>query len=355
MKIKSIIIVAGVSVLHLVILAGLCFTGGCKSTEILSPKGYIPAPAEAPPSNEPDLTIDTTELPPPVVVEQPKTTKVTPIEEKITLEPVTTEALKYTVSRGDSFWLIAKKYGVSYQELAAYNNLSLKKTLKTGIVLNIPPGGKLKSTKELKSELKKARKVTHRSKFKRRITPRHIARQPIPTSGTYIVKAGDNPWTIARKFRVKNHDLLAANGLNRSSVLKIGQKLVIPHSSSTAPEHRNHIISTTTVSSPVPTTIEDADKTTNDILDGVDDPITRTKSKTVDTANTVKPTTKVPSKPVEETPIIGADTVTLDADTTIEKFAAAYKVKIEDLERLNPDLPKDGKLKAGLLILMPSK
>ncbi|MCF6177118.1 MAG: LysM peptidoglycan-binding domain-containing protein [Victivallaceae bacterium] len=350
MKTKSIAIVAGVSFLHIIILAGIGFTGGCKSTEILSPKGYIPAPAEEIPTAEPELKIDyTVTEQPPIEVKAPPAAP--PAEElPLTFEPVKTDAIKYTVKRGDSFWLIGKKYGVSQQELAAYNKMSLKKTLKIGQVLNIPPGGKLQSAAELKASLKKARKVTKKRRPVRRSTP--IARQPIPTSGTYIVKSGDNPWTIARKFRVNTNDLLGANGLNRSSVLKIGQKLVIPGQSSTP----TAVIPSTTASSvPVPSTIEDANKTTDDILNSVDDPATPTEAKPATETKTTIETIENKTTVIDDSPIIGADTVTLDADTTIEKFADAYKVKVEDLERLNPDLPKDGKLKANTLILMPSK
>jgi membrane-bound lytic murein transglycosylase D len=44
---------------------------------------------------------------------------------------------------------------------------------------------------------------------------------------TYIVKSGDNPWTIARKLSVKLSLLMRINGLQRNSRLHIGQKLRI--------------------------------------------------------------------------------------------------------------------------------
>ena len=47
-------------------------------------------------------------------------------------------------------------------------------------------------------------------------------------SGGYVVRAGDSPWKIARKFRVPLSDLLQVNGLDRRSLLRPGQKLVIP-------------------------------------------------------------------------------------------------------------------------------
>ena len=48
------------------------------------------------------------------------------------------------------------------------------------------------------------------------------------SGGSYVVRRGDNPWTIARRHGVELGDLLRANGLRRGSVLKPGQTLVIP-------------------------------------------------------------------------------------------------------------------------------
>jgi hypothetical protein len=49
---------------------------------------------------------------------------------------------------------------------------------------------------------------------------------------TYIVQAGDNPATIAQKFRVKTEDLMALNNIEDPSKLQIGQTLKIPAPSS---------------------------------------------------------------------------------------------------------------------------
>ena len=45
---------------------------------------------------------------------------------------------------------------------------------------------------------------------------------------TYVVVKGDSAELIARKHKVKTSDLLGVNGLDRNSVLKIGQELKIP-------------------------------------------------------------------------------------------------------------------------------
>jgi LysM repeat protein len=45
---------------------------------------------------------------------------------------------------------------------------------------------------------------------------------------TYVVAKGDNPVTIARKFKIPYDQLLAANNIEDPHKLRIGQKLIIP-------------------------------------------------------------------------------------------------------------------------------
>ena len=45
---------------------------------------------------------------------------------------------------------------------------------------------------------------------------------------TYVVAKGDNPVSIARKFKISSDALLAANKIEDAHKLKIGQKLIIP-------------------------------------------------------------------------------------------------------------------------------
>ena len=51
---------------------------------------------------------------------------------------------------------------------------------------------------------------------------------------TYVVAKGDNPVTIAKKFKVAYDDLLALNHIDDPRKLKIGQKLLIPEKPKTA-------------------------------------------------------------------------------------------------------------------------
>jgi LysM repeat protein len=45
---------------------------------------------------------------------------------------------------------------------------------------------------------------------------------------TYVVAKGDNPVSIARKFKVPYDDIMAANHIEDPHKLRIGQKLIIP-------------------------------------------------------------------------------------------------------------------------------
>ena len=102
-------------------------------------------------------------------------------------DDVENDASTYIVKSGDSLWNIAKRYGVSVDELKSYNNLT-SNLLSIGQVLKIPG---------------------------------------MNPSNTYVVKSGDSLWKIANNYGVSVDELIALNNLN-SNLLSIGQVLLIP-------------------------------------------------------------------------------------------------------------------------------
>jgi LysM repeat protein len=104
----------------------------------------------------------------------------------------------HTVARGESASLIAQKYGVTTNDLLAANGLSRKSVLKVGQKLNVKGGGSVQT-----ASAPKAQPITHK------------------------VARGESASVIAQKYGVSTSDLLAANGLSRKSVLKVGQKLTV--------------------------------------------------------------------------------------------------------------------------------
>ena len=50
-------------------------------------------------------------------------------------------------------------------------------------------------------------------------------RRILPTPNIYIVRNGDNLWSIARRFDLRSKDIAAWNNIPLDSILKLGQEL----------------------------------------------------------------------------------------------------------------------------------
>jgi len=55
-----------------------------------------------------------------------------------------------------------------------------------------------------------------------------------PSFETYTIKRGDTLWGLSKRFNVSVNELYEANGLNKNSVLRVGQQIRIPTEGSTA-------------------------------------------------------------------------------------------------------------------------
>lgn len=100
----------------------------------------------------------------------------------------------HRVAAGESLWSIARRHGTTVASLSAHNDLDASGShLRVGQILVLPDTGK-------------------RS----------------PTATTHRVTSGDTPFGIASTYRVSLRELLAANNLDKRSVIRPGQQLRIP-------------------------------------------------------------------------------------------------------------------------------
>ncbi len=125
-----------------------------------------------------------------------------------------TEDVTYTLQRGDSLYRVSLVFGVTVDDLLAANNLSGPNAVYPGLVVRIPTPGE--QTTDVPPD----------------VTP--------PTTGentggrTYTVRMGDTLSEIAINYGVTVDGLVASNGLSRSDRIYIGQILNVPEAGATA-------------------------------------------------------------------------------------------------------------------------
>lgn len=105
----------------------------------------------------------------------------------------------YTVKSGDNLYSIARRYGISVNEIKEFNDLT-SNNLSIGQVLKIPTG--------------------------------EIEIGEVNNYITYTVQKGDNLYSIGRKFGITQTELMDFNNLT-NNLLSIGQVLKIPNPETT--------------------------------------------------------------------------------------------------------------------------
>lgn len=274
---------------HLVIIGLLFIQPGCQSQAPREPEPAMTAPRQAPEYEEPQpvsqldpafntgVTTGTSgrQLSEPT---RPTTTQRTPsdmgllqpveepVSDSFTLPPVTR---KVEVKKGDTLSAIARREGVSLNDLLSANGLDRNSTIYVGQSLLIPErqGGE----DEAASEVEHAGKTitVQKGDTLSAIAARHgtsvriiksmnnmssdtiyvgqslmvpgtaspTVSAPVRTSfpsvsagglKTYTVQAGDTPSGIARKYGISSRELMAANNITDPRRLYVGRSLVIP-------------------------------------------------------------------------------------------------------------------------------
>lgn len=151
----------------------------------------------------------------------------------------------YVIKKGDTPGSVAKRFGVTVEELLRFNSLGPKGPFRVGDTLDVPAAGEVTGAKYVvqagdsvakvadfhgvsQDDLRAANDLRPDEALK---TGDEIV---IPTSlrggasDGHVVRKGDTLASIAKKHGVTARKLAAANKLKKGSPLKLGRTLVIP-------------------------------------------------------------------------------------------------------------------------------
>ncbi len=172
------------------------------------PEKFHPTPQLAVPKKESTIEQVPT-FPEPTL--QTKETQLSEVLPTIQLqpEPVPSPApqVTYLVKQGDLVGALAKRFSVSVSDILKENDLKDAKSLRAGKTIRIPAPILLQKEEE-KEQSSQA-----------------------PEGETYLVKAGDIPATLAKRFGVSVEAILKTNNLKSPAHLRAGKSIVIPQSS----------------------------------------------------------------------------------------------------------------------------
>lgn len=201
----KISVIVGLIVAVHVAVAVVVMTPGCTSVnqqpayEQDNPVVALPDIPVMPPTIEPEPVVANPVVLPPVT---------TPVD--VPEKPVSDNI--YVIQNGDSLSKIAARHGVKTAELQELNNIADPNKIRIGQKLILPAYAKPSQSKPSAEKVASAAASATAS----------------ADDGTYVVKSGDALSKIAKKFGVKQADLMAANGIKDANKIRIGQKLKIP-------------------------------------------------------------------------------------------------------------------------------
>ena len=195
-------LVSIVIALHVTAVGAFIFIQGCESVR----RGQRQTVENPPPPIMPPRTVTPTQDGPQLRVSPP-----------VQMPPPSVETMggtTHVVAKGETLSHVAKTYGISWRELAEFNNLTDPNKVRVGQKLLIPPYAKAGAGAPPAAGLRAAPSV-----------------QPAMADRTgaseYVVQSGDNLTRIANKYGIKIAELKQANQL-QTDMIRVGQKLTIP-------------------------------------------------------------------------------------------------------------------------------
>ncbi len=134
---------------------------------------------------------------------------------KTPAKPAAQAAASHTVKSGETAYAISRRYGISFDELCAVNGgKDALSRLSPGQVLKIPSKGGTAVAQNGKSAARPSPAA--------KAAPRSTA-----AVAEYSVQSGETLWSISRKFNMKPMELLALNGMDQSTRVKVGDTVKV--------------------------------------------------------------------------------------------------------------------------------
>ncbi|MBW2053835.1 MAG: LysM peptidoglycan-binding domain-containing protein [Deltaproteobacteria bacterium] len=118
----------------------------------------------------------------------------------------------HKIVKGETLGSIARRYGVSVQNLKGYNKLRSNRII-AGATLKIPVGS--------------SKYRTVRKSYKGKVVSRNVSRSANGSQIIYQVKPGDNAWQIGLNYNLDWRNIAVWNQIDDVRKLKPGQKLVL--------------------------------------------------------------------------------------------------------------------------------
>jgi LysM repeat protein len=134
----------------------------------------------------------------------------------------------YTVKAGDTITRIASSLGVSIPDLEKINGLVQTSVLQVGQILKVPEQAVAQAVNGAPTQAVKAEQGSQQADAP---APAAAAATAGEIVSEYTVVKGDNPYKIAKRFKITPDELMKANGITDPKKIQIGQQLKIPASS----------------------------------------------------------------------------------------------------------------------------
>lgn len=124
----------------------------------------------------------------------------------------------HTVQSGETAYAISRKYNITFDELCAVNGgADALGRLSPGQVLKIPAGKTTAVAQNTASSSRSQASSARRTQTSARKS----------SVAEYSVQNGETLWSISRKFNMKPMELLALNGMDQSTRIKVGDTVKV--------------------------------------------------------------------------------------------------------------------------------